>query len=105
MAKSRKITCDCGKVLVEKKVLFDHFETEAMVCPQGHFTTLTKEQAENYVKLKQLHAAIDAERKVIKIGNSMGVTFPEQLQELGVHVGSKVRLEALSANTFKIEIM
>lgn len=47
----KKIKCDCGEVLVEKKTLFDSFDTDAMVCTKCNFTTLTKQQAEEYVKL------------------------------------------------------
>jgi|TARA_B100002003_G_C14125717_1_gene541426 ssDNA-binding Zn-finger/Zn-ribbon topoisomerase 1 len=104
MAKERKIKCDCGKILIEKKIKFDDFETEAMVCPKCNFTTLTKEQAERYVKLKQLHQVIDAERKIIKIGNSMGFTLPDKLQDFGAKVGKKVKTEALTSNSFKVEL-
>ena len=105
MAKERKIKCDCGHFLIIKNVKFDHFETEAMVCPKCHFTTLTKEQAEKYVKLKQLHQIIDAERKIIKIGNSMGLTLPDRLQDFGAKVGKKVKTEALGPNSFKVELI
>lgn len=105
MAKERKIKCDCGKFLVEKKIMFEDFETEAMVCPKCKFTTLTKEQAERYVKLKQLHQIIDAERKIIKIGNSMGFTLPEGLRDFGAKVGRKVRIEALGPRSFKVELI
>ena len=47
----KKIKCDYGEVLVEKKTLFDSFDTDAMVCTKCNFTTLTKQQAEEYVKL------------------------------------------------------
>ena len=105
MAKERKIKCDCGEFLIGKKVKFDHFETEAMVCPKCDFVTLTKEQAEKYVKLKQLHQIIDSERKIIKIGNSMGLTLPDRLQEFGAKVGKKVKTEALSPKSFKVELI
>ena len=105
MAKERKIRCDCGEYLVEKRTKFDDFETQAMVCPKCSFTTLTKEQAEKYVKLKQLHQIMDAERKIIKIGNSMGLTLPEGLQEFGAKVGKKVKIEALSLISFKVELV
>lgn len=105
MAEERKIKCDCGKYLIEKRVRFDDFETEAMVCPKCSFLTLTREQAERYAKLKQLHQIIDAERKVIKIGNSMGITFPDRLQDFGLKVGKKVKTEALSSKSFKVEII
>ncbi len=105
MAEKRKIKCDCGKLLVEKKTIFEHFETDAMVCPKCNFTTLTKEQAEKYAKLKQLHQIVDAERKIIKIGNSMGLTLPDRLQDFGAKIGKKVRIEALSPKSFKIELL
>ncbi len=105
MAKERKIRCDCGEVLAEKTAKFDHFETEAMVCPNCGFTTLTKEQAEKYAKIKQLHQIIDAERKIIKIGNSMGLTLPDSLQDFGAKIGKKVKIEALDSKSFKIELM
>lgn len=104
MAKKRKIKCDCGELLVEKKTRFDNFETDAMVCPKCHFTTLTKGQANKYVKLKQLHLIIDAERKIIKIGNSMGITLPDKLQEFGAKIGKKVKTEALGPKSFKVEL-
>jgi len=105
MAKTRKIKCDCGGVLTRKMTRFPDFETEAMVCPKCNFTTLTLEQAKKYVKLKQLHQTIDAERKIIKIGNSMGITLPDALKEFGVKVGQKVKTEALGPRSFKVELV
>ena len=105
MAKERKITCDCGSILKERKILLDHFETEAMVCPNCHFTNLTKEQAETYARLKLFHQLIDAERKIIKVGNSMGITLPEKLQGFGIFIGKKIRTEAITQNSFKVEFI
>ena len=104
MANNRKIGCDCGGYMEEKIASFDNIKTEAMVCPGCNFITLTKEQAQNYVKLKQLHQIIDAERKIIKIGNSMGLTLPDQLREFGVKIGKKIKTEALTQNSFKVEM-
>src|SRR3989338_7106742 len=105
MAKERKIKCDCGGFLVKKKTKFDNFHTEAMVCPKCNFTTLTKEQAERYVKLSQLHQIIDAERKIIKIGNSMGFTLPDKLKDFGAKIGKKVKTKALSEKSFEVELV
>ena len=105
MAEKRKIRCDCGSILAEKRIKFGDFETEAMVCPKCSFTTLTKEQAERYIKLKQLHQIIDAERKIIKIGNSMGLTLPDKLQDFGAKIGKKVKIEALTPYSFKVELI
>ena len=105
MAKERKIRCDCGDILTEKKTKFEHFETEAMVCPKCNFTTLTKEQGEKYARFRQLHQTIDAERKIIKIGNSMGFILPNRLQDFGAKVGKKVKTEAIGPNSFKVELV
>lgn len=104
MANKRKIRCDCGGYLEKKITGLDSIKTEAMVCSKCNFITLTKEQAQKYVKLKQLHQIIDAERKIIKIGNSMGLTLPDQLQEFGVSIGKKIKTEALTPNSFKVEL-
>lgn len=104
MAPTRKIKCDCGGYLEEKITSFHNFETEALVCPKCGFTTLTMEQANEYVKIKQFHQIIDAERKIIKIGNSMGITLPDKLHEFGAKVGKKIRTEAISATAFKVEL-
>ena len=104
MVNKRKIICGCGGFLEEKITSLDGIKTEAMVCSKCDFTTLTKEQARKYVKLKQLHQIIDAERKIIKIGNSMGITLPDQLRDFGVTVGKKIKTEALTSNSFKVEI-
>jgi len=105
MAKERKIKCDCGEFLIGKNVKFGNFETEAMACPNCNFITLTKEQAEKYAKLKQLHQIVDAERKIIKIGNSMGLTLPDRLQDFGAKIGKKVKIEALGPKSFKVELV
>lgn len=104
MAKNRKIRCDCGAYLQSARADFEGFKAEAMVCPKCSFTTLTKEQAADYVKLRQLHTIIDAERRIIKVGNSMGITLPEQLKSYGVKVGGKVRTTALNGTSFKVEL-
>lgn len=105
MAKERKIICDCGGILVERIITMGHFETAAMVCPKCGFSTLTKEQAQRYAELKLLHQIVDAERKIIKIGNSMGLTLPDELKQFGAKIGKSVRIEALSNKSFKVEFV
>ena len=65
MVEKRKIKCDCGNFLEVKVIEFDHFNTEAMVCPKCNFVTLTKNQALKFMKIKELHEAFDSERKII----------------------------------------
>lgn len=55
--------------------------------------------------MKQMHQVMDAERKIIRIGNSIGLTLPDKLQEYGAKVGRKVRLEAISPKSFRVELV
>lgn len=99
MGKKRKIICDCGNILEEKTADFEDIKTKAMVCPNCDYTTLTRSQAEDYIRLKELHDIIDSERNIIKVGNSMGLTLPEKMKTLGLKPGKKIKLEALSPNS------
>ena len=105
MAKQRKMKCSCGEFLVEGFTIIGDIKTKAMVCEKCDFSTLTKDQAMKFVQLKKLHEIVDAKRNIIKIGNSMGMLLPEKMKEFGLIVGSKVRTEALSENSFKVEII
>lgn len=103
MEKERKIKCDCGTFFERRSTDFNGIRTNAMVCPSCNFTTFTKKQAEEYISLKRLHEIVDSEKKVIKIGNSIGITLPEKLKEFGVKLGRKIKIKALSENSIKIE--
>ena len=102
MANERKITCDCGGVLEEKEVKVDYILTNALVCPRCGFVTLTKEQAKEFRQRLDLHHAVDQERQIIKVGNSMGITLPEKLRTMGIAVGKKVKIEAIDERSFKV---
>ena len=104
MAAERKLKCDCGGTLEEKEVTIEHVRTNALVCPKCGFTTLTKEQARVFQKKVELHNALDQEKKIIKVGNSMGITLPEKLRDFGLKVGGKVKLEAIDERSFKVEL-
>lgn len=104
MAEQRKIKCDCGKTLEEKETIVEHICTAALVCPNCGFTTLTKEQARIFQKRLELHSAVDQEKQIIKIGNSMGITLPEKLRDFGLRIGQKVRLEAINERSFKVDL-
>ncbi|MBI4980860.1 hypothetical protein HZC30_04870 [Candidatus Woesearchaeota archaeon] len=104
MANRRKMKCDCGTYLKEKETEIEHILTKAMVCPTCTFTTLTKDQAKEFRIRLEFHKAIDQERQVIKVGNSMGITLPEKLHEFGVNIGTKVKIEAIDQKSFRVEI-
>ena len=104
MEKERKIKCDCGTILEERETaLEDNIKTTALVCHNCKFTTLTRKQAEKYIKLKKLHEAADRERKVIRVGNSLGIILPDKLKEFGLVLGKKVKISALDSKSIKLE--
>ena len=105
MARTRTLTCDCGEQLREAEVEIGGILTIAMVCPKCHFTTLTAEQAKEFRKRLDLHHAVDQERQIIKVGNSIGITLPEKLKNFGITVGKKVKIEAIDEKSFKVELM
>jgi len=102
MDKERTLRCDCGEDLVAGEREFDDLTTMAMVCPKCGFITLTKEQAQNLLQLKYLQSLLSKERKVIKVGNSFGLTLPEKLREIGVHVGQKVKIKPLDRHSLTL---
>lgn len=104
MDQERKIRCDCGSFLEEKETNLHNIKTKAMICPSCKFTTFTRAQTEEYIRLKRLDKIINKEKKVIKIGNSMGITLPEELKEFGLKIGKKVKISALSSKAIKIEL-
>ncbi len=99
MEKERKIRCDCGTYMVEKEIDNDGIVSPVTICPKCGYKTFTTEQAKKFIKLRDLHKLIDKERKIIKIGNSKGITLPEELK---IKVGQKVKTEALTSNSFKV---
>lgn len=105
MANYRKLTCDCGGIYAKKEVDFEGLRVDAMVCPKCGDETFTLPQAKKIHKLVKLHHLLDKERKIIRIGNSLGITLPESLKEFGVTVGKKVKIVAISPTTFKIVLL
>ena len=99
MEERRKIRCDCGRFFEEKDVEVNGITTKAMVCPGCKHVTFLKDQALEYARLREIHSMVDAERKIIKIGNSIGITLPEKL---GLKPGKKVRVEAIDRKSFKV---
>jgi hypothetical protein len=102
MEKSGKIICGCGGEFRVELSSFGEFDAPALVCAHCGHTTLTKEQAMEVMRLRQMHETIDSDRKLIRIGNSFGLTLPERLQDHGIKVGQKVRLRALTPHSFEV---
>jgi hypothetical protein len=105
MANERKLICGCGGAFQPCKTDFQSFKADAMRCGKCGYVTLTKDQALAYSRLKDMHDIVDSERKIIQIGNSLGMTLPEKLRSHGVRAGGRVRLEATGPRSFSVEIL
>ena len=84
-----KIRCNCGRYF-EDQIVTEDFTYPIMVCPGCDHKTFSIEQAKEYVRRERTHKALSKKRKVIKIGNALGVTLPKILQEYGIHKGTSV---------------
>lgn len=104
MARERKVRCDCGGEFLEKKVQYKGLSVPAMVCEKCGHTNLTWKQADYYMKLSRLHSILGRTRKIIKVGNSMGMLLPEKLREFGIKPGKKVRIDLIDRKSFKVEM-
>jgi len=94
--KTLRIRCDCGGIFATRPQEIEGFEIEAMVCPKCGFVTLTREQAKGLLELRRMAEAIGKERRVVRIGNTYGVTFPPIL----VHKGQKVNIRPVAPNKY-----
>lgn len=102
MVQKRKIECDCGGTFEEKEIKFKGIITRAEVCNKCSHTMFSPEQARDFIRLKELQEIVNSKRKIIKIGNSMGITLPEKLSDLGLKVGSKVKIKATGSRSFEL---
>ena len=98
MGKKRKVLkmrCDCGGSFKVGTQEFDGLEIDALVCPKCGSVMLTKDQAKRLMKLRQMMDSL-GKRKVVRIGNTCGVTFPAIL----VHPGQEVDIRPLMPNKY-----
>jgi len=99
-----KIKCGCGGTFKEKTVEFEGFDVKALKCSKCNEITFSPEQFKKVLALKELAKEINSTRKVIKIGNSIGITFPPATKELGLSTKSKVNLRLGNKKTLELEI-
>ena len=95
------ITCNCGEKFTEQTVT-EEFSYPVMVCKGCGHKTFSVEQAKNYVHLERQHEKLQKQRKIIRIGNSLGITLPNAIDDF--KEGTPVTLQRLGKKTFKLEL-
>ena len=99
-----KIKCNCGGIFREATVEFEGFDIKALKCSKCGELTFTPEQFKKALLLKELAKEINSTRKVVKIGNSLGITLPKAAKQLGLKSGSKVELRLGNKKTLELII-
>lgn len=89
----KKIKCHCSGFFEEKTVEFEGFDVKGMKCNKCGEITFLPEQFKAVLALKELAKGIDSERKIIKIGNSLGFTLPKAVEGLGLKIGQKIQVK------------
>jgi len=106
MENKRKMRCfECDGHYEVKEIEEDRVKFKAKVCDKCGDIILDIEQSKRYLEKMKLKEAADRERKIIRIGSSMGITLPEQLKKYGMKIGRKVKLEAIDKKTIKITLI
>ena len=84
--KMKGFGCECGGTFKVKETVVNEVATEAMVCDGCSYTTLTMDQAKYVTHIGLLQARLSKTRKVVRIGNSIGVTLPDEFAKAGQFV-------------------
>ena len=105
LAEKGPLKCDCGGTFVEQSYDFEGITSEASVCDKCGHVTLNLAQAERLAKLREMQVLLAGERKLIKMGNSIGLTLPRRLAEYGFKIGGKVKIVPKDENRFEVSIL
>ena len=104
MEKKRQVMhCDCGGYFREV-IELEGFSYPIMACEKCDHRVFTIAQAKQYVRLERLHEKLQRKRKIIRIGNALGLTIPKILESWGFKEGKKVTFERIGDKAFKIEL-
>lgn len=96
---SKEYRCKCGGKIKEGEILREGFIVKGFKCDKCGEILFNDEQMKELHKLRDLRKKVKSHRKVIKIGNSLGVTFPSVE---GFEVGDEVDVDVLSEGTLEI---
>lgn len=97
--------CGCGGNFEEKTQEIQGIKCNVMVCGSCNEIIFTLEQSKIFHKMKQIQDELAKENKKIgKVGNSMGITLPAKLKELGYDIGKSLDIRILDSKHLIIEL-
>jgi len=86
--------CECGGDIERKEALVEGFLLLASICSKCGEIGLPLESAKELLRLRQEAERIDSKRKIVRIGNSIGITLPHNSEKVGFREGqlAEIRL-------------
>ncbi len=99
----RNFKCGCGGKIEEGKTMLEGFLIDALICNKCSEITLSPESAKELLRLREGAEKINSERKVVRIGNSIGVTLPPEAEEMGFTEGAQVSVQLIGDHQISIK--
>ena len=99
----KKLICICGGTIEEGIVDYEGFSISGFTCNKCGEITFSPEQFKIVLQLKEVATKLNSKRKVVRIGNSLGITLPKAIKEIGVKEGSYIELKL--GNKKRIELL
>lgn len=96
-------TCTCGGKIKESKAVVEGFVIDALVCEKCAAVTLTPDIAKQLLRLRAQAEKIQSERRVVRIGNSIGVTLPPEAEAIGFTEGRVVEMQVTGNQQISIK--
>ncbi len=104
MEKARKMKCECGGYLKQVMVSWDGIKAPGLRCGRCREETVSSRQVGMMLRKARLEHALRRKRKILQVGNAMGITIPEELKNIGFRVGRRVRTELVGDKSLKVTV-
>ncbi len=91
----RKLRYGCSGTLEPARTMVEGFLIDALLCNSCGELSLRPEAAKQLLRLRAEAERIDGERKIVRIGNSIGVTLPPKAERLGFRAGGRVDVHVI----------
>jgi len=82
-----KLLCRCRGTIERKETFVEGFLLTADVCSKCGELGLPLESAKELLWLRDAAKNIDSRRKIVRIGNSIGITLPHYSEKVGFREG------------------
>ena len=99
----RTFKCNCGGKIEESKTILEGFLVDSLVCSKCADITLTPGSAKELLRLREESEKINSERKVVRIGNSIGITLPPEAENIGFKEGTEVDVQLIGEHQIAIK--